>query len=149
MWPCESFFCGVVVFAAHHRSVVLGEVPPSEDSPSEKPPLPMVQPKATTSKPYAAFVSHFKAEAAMEARWLQTELTNALNRKVFLDSDDLQVRSRSVCGSAGCPALLAGRAANERLPHSPCALPVRRRDAGPAAAARPRQAKRRAGALPG
>jgi hypothetical protein len=38
----------------------------------------------------AAFVSHCKAEAAMEARFLQTELETALKQKVFLDSDDLR-----------------------------------------------------------
>ena len=40
-------------------------------------------------KPYAAFVSHYKAEAAMEARFLTAELETALGRNVFLDSDDL------------------------------------------------------------
>ena len=38
---------------------------------------------------YGAFVSHFKAEAAMEARYLQKELESALGKPVFLDSDDL------------------------------------------------------------
>ena len=37
-----------------------------------------------------AFVSHYKAESAMEARFLQTELEGRLQRKVFLDSDDLK-----------------------------------------------------------
>ena len=41
-------------------------------------------------KAYSAFVSHYKAEAAMEARYLQGELEAALpGRRVFLDSDDL------------------------------------------------------------
>ena len=41
-------------------------------------------------KVYSAFISHFKAEAAMEARYLQNELEAALpGRRVFLDSDDL------------------------------------------------------------
>ena len=41
-------------------------------------------------KPYVAFISHMKGEAAMEARFLQTELERSLQRKVFLDSDDLR-----------------------------------------------------------
>ena len=41
-------------------------------------------------KPYAAFISHYKAESAMEARYLQTELERELGgRKCFIDSDDL------------------------------------------------------------
>ena len=36
-------------------------------------------------KPFAAFVSHFKIEAAMEARFLTAELESALDRNVFLD----------------------------------------------------------------
>ena len=44
----------------------------------------------TTVKPYGAFLSHYKLEASMEARFLQNELENALDgRRVFLDSDDL------------------------------------------------------------
>ena len=53
---------------------------------------PALAPPATETpmgKKYAAFVSHFKAEAAMEARFLMTELESALGRSVFLDSDDL------------------------------------------------------------
>ena len=38
---------------------------------------------------YAAFVSHFKAECAAEARLLQLELEARFERDVFLDSDDL------------------------------------------------------------
>ena len=34
---------------------------------------------------YSAFVSHFKAEAAMEARFLQRELEPLLDGAVFLD----------------------------------------------------------------
>ena len=42
------------------------------------------------TKPFAAFISHYKAEAAMEARFLQRELQLALSgRRCFLDSDDL------------------------------------------------------------
>ena len=38
---------------------------------------------------YAAFVSHYKAEAATEARHLKDKLTTLLSSPVFLDSDDL------------------------------------------------------------
>jgi hypothetical protein len=38
---------------------------------------------------YAAFVSHYKAEAATEARHLKDKLTTMLSSPVFLDSDDL------------------------------------------------------------
>jgi hypothetical protein len=40
-------------------------------------------------KPWAAFISHFKSEAAMEARYLQAELSVLLNRPCFIDSDNL------------------------------------------------------------
>ena len=39
---------------------------------------------------FAAFVSHAKADASMEARYLQTELEKRTRRRVFLDSDDLR-----------------------------------------------------------
>ena len=38
---------------------------------------------------YAAFLSHYKVESASEARWLQRELEERLQERVFLDSDDL------------------------------------------------------------
>ena len=38
---------------------------------------------------YAAFLSHFKVETAMEARFLQSELHAAIGQRIFLDSDDL------------------------------------------------------------
>lgn len=41
-------------------------------------------------KEYVSFVSHFKMEAATDARLLQMELEKILQRKVFLDSDDLK-----------------------------------------------------------
>ena len=47
-------------------------------------------------KKFAAFVSHMKAEASMEARFLQGELETALgqhSKKIFLDSDDLRTLS--------------------------------------------------------
>jgi len=47
-------------------------------------------PGARGGKRWAAFISHFKVEAAMEARFLQTELEVLLGRKCFLDSDDLR-----------------------------------------------------------
>ena len=39
---------------------------------------------------YACFLSHYKIEAATEARWLKRELEEALQGKAFLDSDDLR-----------------------------------------------------------
>lgn len=39
---------------------------------------------------YAAFISHYKMEAAMEARFVKMELEHALGAPVFLDSDDLR-----------------------------------------------------------
>ena len=41
-------------------------------------------------KAYGAFLSHYKMEAALEARWLQTQLEEALGKRCFLDSDDLR-----------------------------------------------------------
>ena len=43
---------------------------------------------------FAAFLSHFKIEAATEARWLQQELEAVLGERCFLDSDDLMDLSR-------------------------------------------------------
>lgn len=40
-------------------------------------------------KRYAAFITHHKVACAMEARFLKDELSRALNKDVFLDSDDL------------------------------------------------------------
>ena len=42
---------------------------------------------------YAAFVSHMKAEASMEARFVQGELETAFGQRIFLDSDDLRTLS--------------------------------------------------------
>jgi len=44
----------------------------------------------SSSKPFAAFVSHHKLACAMEARFLANELESILGAKVFLDSDDLK-----------------------------------------------------------
>jgi hypothetical protein len=41
-------------------------------------------------KRFAAFISHFKAEAAAEARLLQMELEAVIGGRCFLDSDDLK-----------------------------------------------------------
>ena len=38
---------------------------------------------------FVAFLSHFKIEAATEARWLKRELEERLGARCFLDSDDL------------------------------------------------------------
>ena len=42
-----------------------------------------------TGERYAAFLSHYKEEAAMEARYLKQQLEGAMERRIFLDSDDL------------------------------------------------------------
>ena len=39
---------------------------------------------------HAAFISHAKADASLEARYLQGELAKCLREKCFLDSDDLR-----------------------------------------------------------
>ena len=46
--------------------------------------------KLLEGKRFAAFVSHAKAEAAMEARFVQTWLEERLSARVFLDSDNLR-----------------------------------------------------------
>ena len=38
---------------------------------------------------FASFLSHYKIEAATEARWLQEHLEHEMQQRVFLDSDDL------------------------------------------------------------
>lgn len=43
---------------------------------------------------FACFISHFKVEAATEARWLQERLEDVLGKRCFLDSDDLTDLSR-------------------------------------------------------
>ena len=53
--------------------------------------------RESTKEGYLAFVSHMKAEAAMEARFLQTELESRHEDEVvFLDSDDLRDLSKLV-----------------------------------------------------
>ena len=65
--------------------------PPASSEPMELEPAPTSE----GAKPFAAFISHYKAEAAMEARFLQKELEEALEgRRVFLDSDDLHDLTR-------------------------------------------------------
>ena len=54
-----------------------------------RPGSPQPQGARGKSTSFACFLSHFKTEAATEARWLQRELEEAINEKVFLDSDDL------------------------------------------------------------
>jgi len=51
--------------------------------------LPMVI-HPDSDKTYSAFMSHFKRECAMEARFLKDALAQRLTKKVFLDSDDLK-----------------------------------------------------------
>jgi len=47
-------------------------------------------PRRASGKRWSVFISHYKVEAAMEARWLQGELQERLGGKAFLDSDDLR-----------------------------------------------------------
>ena len=49
---------------------------------------------AECGKQFHAFLSHFKVEAATEARWLQEQLEEALGGRVFLDSDYLHDLTR-------------------------------------------------------
>lgn len=46
--------------------------------------------KLLEGKQFAAFISHAKAEAAMEARFVQSWLEDRLSARVFLDSDNLR-----------------------------------------------------------
>ena len=43
---------------------------------------------------FGCFLSHYKVEAASEARWLQQQLEPLLGQRCFLDSDDLRDLSR-------------------------------------------------------
>lgn len=47
-------------------------------------------PETSPIERYAAFISHAKADAALAARFLQTQLEAELKEPVFLDSDDLR-----------------------------------------------------------
>ena len=42
-----------------------------------------------SQKKYGAFMTHHKADCAMEARFLKSELEKAMDAAIFLDSDDL------------------------------------------------------------
>ena len=58
--------------------------------------------EAVKTTSYACFLSHYKAEAAMPARYIHDALEREIGRKVFLDSDNLRdVRQiqQSVCAS--------------------------------------------------
>ena len=54
----------------------------------------------------AAFISHMKAEAAMEARFLQVELEAFLEARCFLDSDDLRSLDKLVDHVRSCQSLV-------------------------------------------
>ena len=61
------------------------------EDPAAAPPssgLPPTSQKQTDGG-FVAFLSHFKMEAATEARWLKRELEERLDARCFLDSDDL------------------------------------------------------------
>ena len=53
-------------------------------------PLPTVAASPAGQRKFGAFVSHMKAEASMEARFLKGALEEQLGKRVFLDSDDLR-----------------------------------------------------------
>ena len=63
-------------------------------------------------KPFAAFVSHAKADASMEARYLQTELEKRTRRRVFLDSDDLRDLSQLTAHVLDSDAIIIVQSAN-------------------------------------
>ena len=57
---------------------------------------------------YSAFLSHYKVEAATEARWLQGELEAIQDGLAFLDSDDLRDLSQlqDFVRQSGCVLLV-------------------------------------------
>ena len=63
-------------------------------------------------KQFAAFVSHAKADASMEARYLQTELEKRTRRRVFLDSDDLRDLSQLTAHVLDSDAIIIVQSAN-------------------------------------
>ena len=91
---------GVVTFFVWVRKLLKQWLMPlieSGPSPSQPAAALGAAPKAAarrTSRPkkFAAFLSHCKADAAMEARYLQGEMERGVNdgRSIFLDSDDLR-----------------------------------------------------------
>ena len=66
---------------------------------------------STTTLSFACFLSHYKVEAATEARWLQENLEAHLGKRCFLDSDDLSLLTEltSHVRSCGCLLLLQTR----------------------------------------
>jgi len=48
----------------------------------------------TEEKKWAAFVSHFKWEAATDARYVKEKLQEKLQQPIFIDSDDLHVLTK-------------------------------------------------------
>ena len=56
---------------------------------------PVPTPARPTKKHFAAFLSHCKGDAAMEARYLQGELERGTRGRlpIFLDSDDLRMQT--------------------------------------------------------
>ena len=61
---------------------------------------------------FAAFVSHAKADASMEARYLQTELEKRTRRRVFLDSDDLRDLSQLAAHVLDSDVIIVVQSAN-------------------------------------
>ena len=89
---------GVAAFLVWVRKLLKRWLMPSIESGPTQPAAALgAAPKAAarrTSGPkkFAAFLSHCKADAAMEARYLQGEMERGVNdgRSIFLDSDDLR-----------------------------------------------------------
>ena len=71
---------------------------------------------ARGTKTYAVFISHYKAEAAMEARHLHEKLEGALGRHCFIDSDDLHDlrKLREAVRDSDCLLLLQSARVLER-----------------------------------
>ena len=83
--------------AAAHAAV---QAPPTDDTDEDVPPAlfpPSHLPTAEvppSGQRFGCFLSHYKVEAASEARWLQQTLEPLLGQRCFLDSDDLLDLSR-------------------------------------------------------
>ena len=75
---------------------------PTDDTDDEVPPahllppshLPPAEEVPMGGQRFGCFLSHYKVEAASEARWLQQTLEPLLGQRCFLDSDDLLDLSR-------------------------------------------------------
>lgn len=64
--------------------------PPAGEEELSKCIMELINKPEASHKKYAAFISHYKAEAAWPARALKDLLEPLLGKSVFLDSDDLK-----------------------------------------------------------